>query len=237
MNFKTNIKITGFFQIIQSIFIVLIYNVLAMNVFPPESINNELTPGFLYIFSSQILGFLFTAFSLTLLYKIKIPDNFLDFDIKYRNVILMSLLFFSVNLIIGLYQISIVEIIPLYLIPSYLSMQSELMKGYSNLITLLTQYHPSLLYLVGGLLPAICEEFFFRGFLQNLALRYFSPISSIVMVSFIFALFHFQIVALIPLFIFGLALGYLSFKTERIIYSVILHFMNNVMTLYLISMS
>ncbi len=235
MSFLSNIKIIGFFQIIQSILIVLIYNIIVAVVFPPENINGVLVPSFFYIFSSQIVGFLLTGFSLIFLYKVVIPENFFEFKIQINNFSIMIILFLLVNLLIALYQLLIIKIIPYYLIPSYYSMQNELSKDYLNLAILLSKYHPSLLYLVGGLLPAVCEEFFFRGYLQNLALNKYKPINAILLVSFIFAFFHFQLIAFIPLFIFGIALGFLTYKTQRIIYSVILHFINNAITLYFIN--
>ncbi|MCW5884627.1 MAG: CPBP family intramembrane metalloprotease [Candidatus Kapabacteria bacterium] len=127
------------------------------------------------------------------------------------------------------------SIVPVYLISSYLSMSGELHSGYESLARMLVEVQPAMLYLAGALLPAVCEEFFFRGFLLQLSLKYYSKLTSLFIVSAIFSLLHFQIIAVLPLFIFGFLLGLLTLKTGRLSYAVLVHFLNNTFTLYIVS--
>ncbi len=234
MNSIQNIKIQGFFQIIQSIFIVLIYNILAVSIFPPEISDDKVIPSVLYIFSSQIVGFLFTGFTLIILFKVNLPDNYLKIVFTVKNLTLLFAIGIIAKVLLFVYDLSFMEILPPYMIPSYLNLQSQLLDDYKNLVNVLTDNHIVFLYLIGALLPAICEEFFFRGYLQNLMMQYFKPTTSILVTSLIFSFFHFQMIATVPLFLFGIALGYLNYKTKNFIYPVILHFANNASSLFII---
>ncbi len=237
MNTETNIKITGFFQIIQTIFLVILYNILAASVFPPETSAGTVIPSIWYILSSQIIGFLFTGFTLIILYKIDSVTDFLKFELKPSKVLLtIGYLFLAIMLINGIQYLQ-QQIVPVHLISSYLSMDRELISGYMGIAKMLGDVHPALLYLIGGLLPAVCEEFFFRGFLLNLSMKYYSKPASLIIVSLIFSLMHFQMIAALPLFIFGLLLGMLTLYTGKLSYAVLLHFLNNSITLYLVSSS
>ncbi len=77
-----------------------------------------------------------------------------------------------------------------------------------------------------ALVPAVCEEFFFRGFLQNALSQKFKPAAAIFFTAFFFAVFHLN-----PwLFIFYLVLGaYFGWLSRRFtIWAAILaHFLNN----------
>lgn len=82
-----------------------------------------------------------------------------------------------------------------------------------------------------ALVPAFCEEFLFRGFVQSSFEKRFSISWSIVITAFFFAIFHFNPFALIPLFLLGVYFSYLVHLTGSIFYSIILHFLNNFFTI------
>lgn len=235
MNTLRNLKITGFFQITQSILLVLIYNVLLVSVFPPDLSSGAIIPDILYILSSQILGFLFSAITMAFLFKVFSIGDYLIIDINVRGVLYAFAAFVLATLSINGADYFQKSLIPIYLLSSYLSMSLELQDGYRSIALMLTNIHPSMLYLVGALLPAICEEFFFRGYLLQLSMKHYSAHISLIWVSAIFAFMHFQLVAILPLFIFGYILGYLTLKTGRLSYAVLVHFLNNALTLYVVS--
>ena len=82
--------------------------------------------------------------------------------------------------------------------------------------------------LVIAVIPAICEEFFFRGtllkFLTNWTKR---SHLSIFLGAFIFSAIHLQFFGFLPRFILGLFFGYTVYFTGSIWIAVILHFINN----------
>lgn len=79
-----------------------------------------------------------------------------------------------------------------------------------------------------ALLPAICEEIFFRGIIQRFANTFLkNPVWSILIVGCLFASFHGSIYNFLPVAIAGIILGLVYHYTGNIWYNVILHFINN----------
>lgn len=85
-----------------------------------------------------------------------------------------------------------------------------------------------------ALLPAFAEELFFRR--VGLRLLYDTTGNvhvSIAISAFLFALVHGQFFYLIPLFLFGMVLGYLAYWSRSLWLPVVAHFVNNAFTLAL----
>lgn len=79
-----------------------------------------------------------------------------------------------------------------------------------------------------AILPAIAEEFFFRGIIQELLIRYSKRIHlSIWVTGLAFAVMHGQFFSIIPLWILGTLLGYLKEWTGNLWTAIIAHFINN----------
>jgi uncharacterized protein len=79
-----------------------------------------------------------------------------------------------------------------------------------------------------AILPAIGEEFFFRGILQHLFSEWFKNIHvAIFVTAFIFSAFHFQFYGFIPRFLLGLYLGYLFYWSGNLWIPIAVHFVNN----------
>src|SRR5574344_174139 len=91
--------------------------------------------------------------------------------------------------------------------------------------------------LVLALIPAVCEEFFFRGCLQNILQRWFTnPHIAILVTAAIFSLAHGEVFAFIPRFGMGVLLGYLFYMSGSMVVNVCANFANNaivVLTYYL----
>lgn len=81
---------------------------------------------------------------------------------------------------------------------------------------------------ITGLIPALGEEFLFRGVLLNLFKRWTGNSHiAIIISSVLFGLMHFQISNLIALIFMGMILGYTVHYTKTIWTGVVLHFINN----------
>ena len=79
-----------------------------------------------------------------------------------------------------------------------------------------------------ALIPAIVEELFFRGVVQN----YFKELCknsflAIIFTSVFFSLMHFEIFSFLPRFVLSCFLGYLFISTKNLIIPIICHFINN----------
>lgn len=90
---------------------------------------------------------------------------------------------------------------------------------------------------VMALLPAVGEEFLFRGFLQPIFIEWTGKVHlGIILTAIIFSAFHMQIAAFLPRFLLGLAMGYFFYWTGNLAYSMLAHFVNNFVTLLLAGM-
>jgi uncharacterized protein len=85
-----------------------------------------------------------------------------------------------------------------------------------------------------ALVPAICEEFFFRGFLQRTFYRWWGRRHlAVILSAFLFSAIHFQFFGFLPRFLLGLLLGYVFLWSGDLKLSIFIHFLNNLAsTLY-----
>lgn len=81
-----------------------------------------------------------------------------------------------------------------------------------------------------ALIPAICEELFFRGVLVN-SLKEKGDIFAIIFSSIMFAIFHFSLSQLLYPICFGLILSIVYLRTKNIFFPMLLHFVNNALTI------
>jgi hypothetical protein len=79
-----------------------------------------------------------------------------------------------------------------------------------------------------ALMPAIAEEFLFRGVFQRIFAGLFrSGHLAIWITAFLFSAIHFQFFGFLPRFILGLIFGYLFFWSGTLLLPVTAHFVNN----------
>ncbi|MFM6984914.1 MAG: lysostaphin resistance A-like protein, partial [Chitinophagaceae bacterium] len=79
-----------------------------------------------------------------------------------------------------------------------------------------------------ALVPAILEEIFFRGILQNLLMRATgSPHTGIAICSIVFASVHLNPTQFFPMVVLAMVLGYVMYYTNSLFCSIAVHFFNN----------
>ena len=96
----------------------------------------------------------------------------------------------------------------------------ELNSTYSYIISLISL----------AVIPAVCEELIFRGILVN-ALKSKGQIFAIPLSSIMFSIFHFSPSQLIYPICFGLILSIVYLRTNNILFPMLLHFINNALSL------
>ena len=80
--------------------------------------------------------------------------------------------------------------------------------------------------------PALFEEVFFRGVLQNLFVKWWrNPWIAIFVASIIFSLFHASVYLFLTRLALGCLLGFIYYETKNIWINVIAHFINNALAL------
>jgi len=95
--------------------------------------------------------------------------------------------------------------------------------------------------LVIGLLPAVFEETFFRGGVQNLLTRWFKgPWVAIIFTAIIFSLIHLSYYGFLVRFALGMVLGFIFYYSGSLWLNILLHFLFNgiqVTALYVMTMN
>ena len=103
---------------------------------------------------------------------------------------------------------------------------------YAEQVKLMATFKTPLDYIIAlfiiALMPAIVEELFFRGAMQNIFMRWFkNPWLVIFITAFIFSAIHFSWYGFIPRLALGMILGYIFYYTGNLWYSISAHFFNN----------
>ena len=82
---------------------------------------------------------------------------------------------------------------------------------------------------VVALLPAVCEELFFRCGIQQLLQKCFKNNAhvAIMLTAVIFSLAHGEFFAFVPRFVMGVLLGYLFYLSKSVLVNMLVHFCNN----------
>ena len=85
-----------------------------------------------------------------------------------------------------------------------------------------------MMIVVLAVLPAICEELFFRVGMQQLLGKWFrNDHIAIVVTAFVFSFMHLDMSGFLIRFVMGLVLGYVFLYSRSVVPNVMLHFMNN----------
>ena len=81
--------------------------------------------------------------------------------------------------------------------------------------------------LVVALAPAVCEEMLFRGFILSAFRSRYKTVTSIIMVSVIFGVYHLSIVRFFTTAFLGAALAVAAYYSKSIFPGMLMHFLNN----------
>lgn len=85
-------------------------------------------------------------------------------------------------------------------------------------------------FLVIAVAPAICEEMLFRGLIYNSMKEKYRVSVAIAIVAVLFGIYHMSLVKFIPTGLLGLVLCYVAYKTGSIFPSMMMHFINNALS-------
>jgi membrane protease YdiL (CAAX protease family) len=139
--------------------------------------------------------------------------------------------------------------IQLFAISSYSIQEAmvpeSMMPMYNELLEFIEKMYSSLLggndtfslirgLIIGALIPAVCEEFLMRGYLQNSLLQRLNYKWAILVSAGLFAVIHINPVGLIPLFLIGLYLGAVVYLTKSIFAGTFVHLLHNALAISVI---
>lgn len=89
---------------------------------------------------------------------------------------------------------------------------------------------------VVAVIPALCEEMFFRGYIQKNYMYSLSPAGGILLTGLVFGLFHMSPANLLPLTVMGWFIGFLYYKTQSLVVPIVVHFCNNFLSLVILQL-
>ena len=85
-------------------------------------------------------------------------------------------------------------------------------------------------FLVMAVTPAVCEEMMFRGLIYNSMKARYRVSVALGVVAVLFGIYHMSLVKFIPTGLLGLVLCYVAYKTGSIYPSMMMHFINNALS-------
>ena len=117
-------------------------------------------------------------------------------------------------------------------LPSLDKMAHELEKAYNEQVVGLSNLKSwpefFIAVIIMAFLPAMFEEIFFRGMLQNLFVKWWKkPLIAIIFTSLLFSLIHMSVYLFLSRAVLGFVLGLMFYKTKNIWVNIIAHFLNN----------
>ena len=101
------------------------------------------------------------------------------------------------------------------------------------------QISPWIILLCFSIVPAVCEEWFFRGMLFRSLLKANSVWKAVLISALVFGIFHtlgnsaIAIDRLVPTTLVGIMLGYLAYKSDSILPGIVLHCFHNAIVIFL----
>ncbi len=220
------------FALLSLIFIFILYQIVGgiitllvfgMKPTPDNIFGYRLATGLgqiIFILVPTLVFVRFVSFTPREYFRVKLP--------ALQTVIVPLIGIFSLQQVLQIYLI-FQEKIPLpeniqLMLEKFKTMFEEL---YKQLVS--TNSVPELLWvvLIIALIPAVAEEFMFRGLIQRSFEKGTTPVRGVIITGIIFGAYHMNPFSFIPLVIIGIYLGFLAMRSGSIWVSVVTHFFNN----------
>lgn len=87
-----------------------------------------------------------------------------------------------------------------------------------------------------GLMPGICEEILFRGYMQTRLTRAWGPVAGIGLSSIVFAIFHLDPVHSAAVLALGFYLGWIAWASGSTLPAMLAHFVNNFLSVLAVTL-
>lgn len=187
----------------------------------------------LVLLINHLISFIASSILLAYIFEKKKYSDY----VKWNKNIRITLLFKFFLLLIMIYPIGglIAQVISLADLPewakSFEAGSTEIIKRF------LEMSHPIDFFaniLVMAVVPGIGEEMLFRGVLQNELQKHIkNGFTAIWIAAFFFSLIHLDVSGFIAKFLIGCVLGLSFYLTKNLVYSILLHFINNAVLVFI----
>ncbi len=184
---------------------------------------------------SQVLGTFALLFIPTVLYSLLVngKDAFwLGFN-KYVNL-RQVLIGFAIIFVANLLASPLAELTKAVVVhfPNMDTLAKKLEETYNEQVLALSNLNSwgefAMALMIMAFFPALFEEMFFRGAMQNLFEKWWkNPLMAVIVTSLVFSLIHFSIYLFLSRAVLGFVLGLMYVKTRNLWVNIIAHFLNN----------
>ncbi|MCL1804042.1 MAG: CPBP family intramembrane metalloprotease [Eubacteriaceae bacterium] len=155
------------------------------------------------------------AFAFAKVYKLNIHETFPIKTPNFRYLLGTVLVYISTNLIC----------IPITLIIAHY-FPSPLEELSSTMLSLYESVPFAFTFLCVAVMPSICEEALFRGTMWQ-AMDGSNPLGRMLLIGLVFGIVHLDPIRFLPVALLGVFMCYVRYKTGSILYSMLLHLLNN----------
>ncbi len=100
-------------------------------------------------------------------------------------------------------------------------------KTYRDLMVANNSFETILVFITIAIIPALCEESLFRGFVQSSFSKKMNGVAAASLTAVFFASYHLNPYGFLSLFVLGFYFGFAAYKTGSLVVPIILHFINN----------
>jgi membrane protease YdiL (CAAX protease family) len=160
----------------------------------------------------------------TLGYHYNLKRTFQLAPIPFKTVWLTLIIMLSAFVLIG-----VVAILQELVLPR----SQNYLENWNQVLQKFRQAPFGLTFFVVGVLPGICEELFFRGFLLGGFRQKYPAGTAIIIAGVLFGVFHFDPYRFLPVTLLGILFGYLVVTTGSILPGMLAHTTNNTLSLVL----
>lgn len=142
------------------------------------------------------------------------------------DLFLLSLAFFLLSIPLVGYAAYCNQLIPL---PEWMVQSEDRVKQFIEKLLVFKSFSDLILsFIVIAVIPAIAEEWVFRGIIQNYLIRWLrNPWIAVILSSIIFSGIHMQFEGFLPRFLLGFSLGFVYLTGKNLWYPILLHLFNN----------
>ncbi|MCP4405990.1 MAG: CPBP family intramembrane metalloprotease [bacterium] len=176
------------------------------------------------LFISQIAFIAGPALLYTALHKYNISRTFSFVPISLKTALLVIPIACSAFALVG-----IVAVLQELVFPrsrEYAAVWEEVLATFQQAPLALTLF-------IVSLLPGVCEELLFRGFLLKGMREKFADLPAVIFVGLLFGLFHLDAHRFFTTSLLGILFGYIVVKTGSIFPAMLAHGVNNAITIFL----
>lgn len=113
---------------------------------------------------------------------------------------------------------------------AFLPIDEQVQQQQAALLEGLSRMHPAVIVLLLAVVPALCEELFFRGYVLSGVMPTFGRYGGAVLVAVAFGIFHQGVHRLILTIVLGLLLALLVVRTRSIWPAILAHLMHNALS-------